>query len=81
MLRFELAYVFVKTGLVGYMAAGKLQYSLTAQGVFERLLAHGAFAADEGPLAPGPRPLNVEDARHASGGARRSGGGKRRVAS
>ena len=73
-LRFELLDVFVETGLVGDVAAGELQDAFAAEGVLEGLLAHGALAPDEGPFPAGPRPLQLQHARHRTAGSPIEGG-------
>lgn len=50
-LRLELADELVKASFVGHVGAGELQHALAAERVLQGLLAHGALAADEGPLA------------------------------
>lgn len=63
-LRIEFFNVFVETGLVGDMAAGKLQDSLSPEGVFQRFLTDGALTPDKRSFPPGARALELEHARH-----------------
>lgn len=49
---------------MGDMGTRELQHTLTTERVFQRLLADGAFAADERPVSAGPGTINVHQARH-----------------
>lgn len=72
LLRLEFADVFVEAGFMADVPAAQLQDALAAQCVLEALFTHAALHVDICALPAGPRPFNVHDAGHASGGAGRS---------
>jgi hypothetical protein len=72
LLSLKLADVFVEASFVGHMTTRQLQYAFASEGVFQRLLTHGAVAAYVGPLSSGARPLDIEDGGHASSTVQRS---------
>ncbi len=54
---------------MGDVAAGELEDSLAAESVFQWLIAHGALAADKGPLAAGSTPVGVQHSCHSTTGS------------
>jgi hypothetical protein len=61
-LGFKFSDKLVEARLVGDVGAGELQDALASEGVFERLFAYGAFAANKCALSP--RAASVRGARH-----------------
>lgn len=65
-LRLELLDVLVEAGLVRDVGAGELEDALAAQGVFERFIADGALASNEGPLPARTTSIGVQHTCHAT---------------
>ena len=73
-LRVKLLDVLVEAGLVGDMTAGKLEDTLAAKGMLQRLLANGALAPNEGALPAGARAFKLQHTGHRTPGSPVEGG-------